>query len=321
MSRTSSPPSTHASPRIPRRELLLAGAGAALALGSQPVRTAAGLSDERPLFALSLAQWSLHRMLRAGELEALDFPRFAKDEFGLEAVEYVNQFFADRAADFAWLGELALRCEDAGVRSLLVMIDGEGQLGDADSGLRRRAVERHFKWLAAARRLGCHSIRVNAGGVGTREEVQQRAADSLHRIARMAEDYELSVLVENHGGYSSDGQWLAATIRAADHPGVGTLPDFGNFHLGQGQWYDRYRGVAELMPFARAVSAKSNEFDAAGNEVQTDYQRMLRIVVDAAYRGHIGIEYEGSAHSEVEGVRLTKVLLERVRAELEVERQ
>ena len=308
-------------PRIQRREVLLAGASAALGLCSRPAAAAFGVAREEPLFPISLAQWSLHRMHRAGELAALDFPRFTRDEFGLDAVEYVNQFFPDKATDFAWLGELAHRCEDVGVRSLLIMIDGEGQLGDADPEARRRAVERHFKWLAAARFLGCHSIRVNAGGAGTAEEVQQRAADSLHRLALVAEDYDLDVIVENHGGYSSNGQWLAATIRAADHPGVGTLPDFGNFHLGGGEWYDRYQGVAELMPFARAVSAKSNEFNEAGDEVQTDYRRMLEIVVDAGYRGHVGIEYEGSVHGEVEGVHLTLALLERVRAELAAEQR
>ena len=305
-------------PTIPganRREVLLAGAGAALGLISLPA-AALGVRREDPLFRISLAQWSLHRMLRAGGLEALEFPRFAREEFGIDAVEYVNQFFADKATDFEWLGELALRCDDLGVRSLLIMIDGEGQLGDADPEARRRAVERHFKWVAAARFLGCHSIRVNAGGVGTPEEVQQRAADSLHRIALVGEDYGIDVIVENHGGSSSNGAWLAETIRAADHPGVGTLPDFGNFHLGDDQWYDRYQGVGELMPFARAVSAKSHAFDEAGDETGTDFRRMLGIVLAAGYHGHIGIEYEGSAHPEVEGVHLTKALLERVRAEL-----
>ena len=305
-------------PPLHRRTLLKAGAG--LGLATLPACSTVARTAEERLFRISLAQWSLHRTIRAGELTALEFPAYARDEFGIGAVEYVNQFFADKAGDFAWLGELRARCADADVESLLIMVDGEGQLGDADDEARRRACERHFKWVAAARFLGCHAIRVNAGGSGTPDEVQARAADSLHRIAVMAEDYEISVIVENHGGSSSNGAWLAGTIRAADHPAVGTLPDFGNFHLGDGEWYDRYLGVEELMPYAKAVSAKSNEFDAAGNETGTDYRRMLRIVLDAGYHGWVGIEYEGGAHPEVEGVHLTKALLERVRSELEAAR-
>lgn len=301
---------------LDRRSILMAGLGAALAGGSLPAASSAASRREAPLFEISLAQWSLHRTIRSGELKALDFPRFTRETFGIEAVEYVNQFFADKATDFTWLGELAKRCADNDVRSLLIMVDGEGQLGDPDANSRRRAVERHFKWIAAARFLGCHSIRVNAGGAGEAAEVQKRAADSLHRLALVGADYGIDVIVENHGGYSSNGAWLAGTIEAADHPGVGTLPDFGNFHIGNGEWYDRYLGVKELMPFARAVSAKSHEFDDAGNEVKTDYHRMLGIVLAAGYRGHVGIEYEGGKHGEIEGIRLTQALLERVRTEL-----
>jgi sugar phosphate isomerase/epimerase len=164
--------------------------------------------------------------------------------------------------------------------------------------------------------LGCHSIRVNAAGGGTAQELQRRAADSLHRLGDLGAQYGIDVIVENHGGHSSDGAWLAATIRAADHPRVGTLPDFGNFHLGGERWYDRYRGVEELMPFARGVSAKSHEFDERGEETRTDFRRMLALVVAAGYHGYVGIEFEGDGVGEVEGIRLTQRLLERVRAEL-----
>jgi len=302
---------------LDRRHLLRAAAGASAALATGCLSSSNGnraMSD--PLFRISLAQWSLHRTLRSGELDNLGFAAFTRERFGLDAVEYVNQFFGDRAADFAYLGEMKSRAEDAGVRSLLIMIDGEGQLADADDAARRRAIENHFKWIAAARFLGCHSIRVNAGGGGTWEEQRDRAADSLRRLAELAEPYEIDVIVENHGGLSSNGRWLAEVMRRADHPRVGTLPDFGNFHLGDGEWYDRYDGVRELMPFAKAVSAKSHEFDSSGDEVNTDYRRMLTIVKEAGYRGYVGIEYEGSAHGEVEGIRHTLELLERVRGEL-----
>jgi sugar phosphate isomerase/epimerase len=196
------------------------------------------------------------------------------------------------------------------------MCDGEGQLGDEDRDARRAAVRNHYRWIAAASFLGCHSIRVNAAGGGPPEETAKRAADSLHQLAEYGDPYGISVIVENHGGSSSNGAWLAGVMRLADHSGVGTLPDFGNFHLGNDQWYDRYQGVSELMPFAKAVSAKSHEFDEAGDEVRTDYRRMLKIVLDSGYRGWVGVEYEGDKHSEEEGIQLTKALLERVREEL-----
>ena len=277
--------------------------------------TPTGSVNDEPLFRISLAQWSLHKALRAREIDNLDFARVAK-ELGVGAVEYVNSFFKARATDFDYLGEMKARAEDAGVESLLIMIDGEGALADADDEGRRRAIERHFKWLAAARFLGCHSIRVNAAGGGSWEESRDRAADSLRRLATVAEDYELNVIVENHGGLSSNGKWLAEVMRKADHPRVGTLPDFGNFKLQGDEWYDRYRGVEELMPFAKAVSAKSHEFDAEGNEVRTDYRRMMKIVLDAGYRGWVGIEYEGGGLGEREGIVATRRLLERVREEL-----
>ena len=280
--------------------------------------------DDAPLFRISLAQWSLHRALRAGELDHLDFARVAREEHGIEAVEYVNSFFKDKAEDAAYLAQMVRRCDDHGVTSLLIMVDGEGALGGEG---RAQAVRNHHRWLDAAAALGCHAIRVNAGGAGSREEVAARAADSLAQLAERGAPMGLSVIVENHGGYSSDGAWLADVITRAGHPGVGTLPDFGNFRLRGADpergveelWYDRYLGVTELMPFAKAVSAKSHAFDAAGDETSTDYRRMLRIVRDAGYRGWVGVEYEGSAHSEAEGIRLTKALLERVRDELSSE--
>ena len=308
-----------------RRQLLLAGLGAACTLpgplGALSANAAVGASllaprRDGPLFSISLAEWSLHRTLRAGEIDNLAFPAFTKDTFGIDAVEYVNAFFKDKATDFDYLRELKQRCEDAGVKSLLIMIDGEGQLADQDDARRRKAIENHFRWIAAAAFLGCHSIRVNAGGGGSYEDQMARAADSLARLGEMGNGYDVNVIVENHGGLSSNGAWLAAVMAKADHPRVGTLPDFGNFRIGGDEWYDRYEGVTELMPYAKAVSAKSHQFDEAGNEKNTDYRRMMKIVLDAGYRGHVGIEWEGGGISEVEGIRATQQLLETVRAEL-----
>lgn len=269
-----------------------------------------------PLFSISLAQWSLNRSLFGGELDALDFPGFTRQTFGIEAVEYVNRFFMDKARDRAWLGELKRRCDDDGVRSLLIMCDREGDLGDPDPAARTRTVENHYKWVEAAEFLGCHSIRVSAGSAGSWEEQRRYASDGLGRLSEFAADHGLNVIVENHGGLSSNGQWLAEVISAVGRDNCGTLPDFGNFRIAPDEEYDRYRGVAELMPFAKGVSAKSYEFDEHGNETTIDFGRMMGIVLDAGYRGHVGVEFEGRDIDEVEGIRRTQALLERVRGEL-----
>ena len=208
------------------------------------------------------------------------------------------------------------RADGEGVRSVLIMCDAEGALGAADGEERTGAVENHKKWVDAAAFLGCHSVRVNAASEGTREEQQRLAADGLRQLAEYADSTDMNVLVENHGGLSSDGSWLAGVMQLVDHQRVGTLPDFGNFRVSADVEYDRYVGVEELMPYAKAVSAKSHDFDAEGNERSTDFGRMMRIVLDAGYRGYVGIEYEGSNLAEPEGILATKRLLERVRDEL-----
>jgi L-ribulose-5-phosphate 3-epimerase len=298
------------------RRRFLAGAAAsvpaayAMALqGCGPFRP----DPEAPLFQISLAEWSLHRALYAGELDNLDFPRVAREDFGIEAVEYVNSFFKEKALDRSYLTELKTRCDDNGVRSLLIACDGEGAIGDADEAARILAVENHFRWVEAARFLGCHSIRVNAQSAGTPGEQRGRVADGLRRLVEFAAPMEINVIVENHGGLSSNGVWLASVMEAVDHPRCGTLPDFGNFHLGEDEWYDRYQGMRELMPYAKAVHAKSHLFDENGNEARTDYFQTIRIVLDAGYHGFAGIEYEGTELSEPEGIRATQRLLERVR--------
>ncbi|MDH3292021.1 MAG: sugar phosphate isomerase/epimerase [Gemmatimonadota bacterium] len=274
-----------------------------------------------PLYRISLAEWSLHRTLGAGQLDHLGFSAAARTDYGLDAVEYVNSFFKDKADDRQYLDELKRRADDHGVRSLLIMCDGEGALGDPDDAARRRAVENHYRWVDAARFLGCHSIRVNAQSQGSPDEQRNLAADGLRRLTEFAATRDINVIVENHGGISSNGAWLASVMRAVNHPRCGTLPDFGNFQIGEGESYDRYKGVAELMPFAKAVSAKSHEFDDQGNETGIDYLRMLRIVLDAGYRGYVGIEYEGDRLSESDGIRATLRLLERTRNRLSADMQ
>jgi len=262
-------------------------------------------------FDISLAQWSLHKTLFGGKLDNLDFPETAAKTFGIHAVEYVNQFFKDKAKDTGYLRELLVRAEDNGVKNVLIMIDGEGALGATKESERNQAVENHYKWVEAAKFLGCHAIRVNAAGKGTPEEIKAAAIDGLGRLSEFAAKHGISVIVENHGGPSSHGDWLSAVLQGVGRDNCGSLPDFGNFYE-----YDRYQGVQELMPFAKGVSAKANVFDENGDEANIDYRRMLHIVKEAGYRGYIGIEYEGDKLSEEEGIKATKRLLERVGAEL-----
>jgi L-ribulose-5-phosphate 3-epimerase len=263
------------------------------------------------LFRISLAEWSLHRALQKKELDNLDFAKVTKEKFGIEAIEYVNQFFKDKAKDAAYLAELNKRAKDLGVYQHLIMVDGEGRLGDPDDAKRKASVENHFKWAEAAKTLGCAMIRVNAASTGSFEEQQKLAADGLRQLTEFADKLSISVVVENHGDLSSDGQWLAGVMKLVNHPRCGTLPDFGNFYK-----YDRYQGVTDLMPFAKAVSAKSYDFDAKGDEAKIDYRRMLKIVKDAGYRGWMGIEYEGNNLPEADGIMATKKLLETIRAEM-----
>ncbi len=295
----------------------------ATALESEPVVESAS----ELFFQISLAQWSLHKLFFAQELDNLDFAMTAQKEFGINAVEYVNQFFKDKATDQAYLGDMKQRADDHGVKSLIIMIDGEGDLGSTDDTTRKTAVENHYKWVEAAQFLGCHSIRVNAAGQGTAEEVAAAATDGLGQLATFANDFNINVIVENHGGYSSDGSWLAGVISNVGMGNCGTLPDFGNFCIERTKpeantveaWmktvcveeYDRYQGMQELMPFAKGVSAKSYDFNEQGEETKMDYARILQIVKDAGYTGYIGVEYEGQRLAPMEGIRATKALLEK----------
>ncbi len=293
------------------------GIGVASASAAPVTRLFSAPQEKRPrLFEISLAQWSLHRSIRQKKIDNLDFAKTAKKDFGISAIEYVNQFFKNKAKDEKYLAEMKKRCSDNGVKSLLIMCDGEGRLGDPNDKRRTQAVENHYRWVDAAKFLGCHSIRVNAASGGSYDEQVKLAADGLARLSEFAAKQGLNVIVENHGGLSSNGQWLAKVIKSVGKDNCGTLPDFGNFNLGRGKKYDRYKGVTELMPFAKAVSAKSHDFDDRGDEIHTDFYKMMQIVLKAGYKGYVGIEYEGGKVGEFEGIRLTRNLLNRVNDKL-----
>jgi len=264
-------------------------------------------------FKISLAEWSLHKALFEKKMDNLDFARVAREEYGCEGLEYVNQFWKDKATDQTYLKELKKRSSDYGLTNVLIMCDGEGELGNPDEAKRKQAVENHYKWVDAAKFLGCHSIRVNAYSTGTWEQQRDLAADGLARLTEYGSKMKINIIVENHGGLSSNGKWLTEVMKKVGNKRCGTLPDFGNFRLGNNQEYDRYLGVTEMMPFAKGVSAKSHDFDDKGDETHTDYYRMMKIVGDAGYTGFVGIEYEGSKLSEADGIKATKKLLEKIR--------
>ncbi len=283
-------------------------------------------ASKEPFFKLSLAQWSLHKQIQDGDMSPMDFAQKAS-ELGFEGIEYVSQLYEKelakgddpKAAMDAMLKTLKENSEKYKVQNVLIMVDHEGDMAVLSDEERAKTVENHKKWVDAAAYLGCHSIRVNAQGVGTYEEVADAAVNSLSALSDYAATKGINVLVENHGGYSSNGKWLSEVMARVNKPNCGTLPDFGNFCLTEGYGsinaaecddpYDIYQGVTELMPYAKAVSAKSYDFDAEGNQPKIDYAKMVQIVKDAGYTGFIGVEYEGSNLEEVEGIKATKALL------------
>ena len=286
---------------------------AAATAGTMLVSPAFAMNGAKSRYQISLAEWSFHQALFADEMTNLDFPKVTR-ELGIDGVEYVNQFFKDKAKDEKYLGELKKIAKNEGVTNVLIMCDGEGMVGHPEKAERVKTVENHKKWIDAAAFLGCHSIRVNAGSRGTFEEQQKLAADGLRMLCEYGDTKKINVIVENHGGLSSNGEWLSGVMKMVDHKRVGTLPDFGNFMINRdtGEEYDRYKGVELLMPYAKGVSAKTNVFNAAGDEANMDYYRLMKIVDDAGYKGFVGIEFEGTELSEREGVIATKALLEKV---------
>lgn len=317
---------------MPTRRHLLQLAASAFAA---PLATRAAAAAKEPLFKLSLAEWSLHNaMFKKPGVEPIDHLDFAKiaRSLGIDGLEYVNQMFFDKAKDNAYLGEMKKRAEGEGVKSLLIMCDREGNLGDPDEAKRKLTVENHLKWLDAAAFLGCHSIRVNAASNPklAPEEQAKLAADGLHALCVEGDKRGLFVVVENHGGTSSNGKWLTGVMKLTNHPRVGILPDFGNFYTDRdnGILYNPYQGMREFMPWVKqSVSAKAYDWDTgagkyytedrrAPREISIDFKRMMEIVTQAGYHGYVNIEYEGQKHSEIDGIKRTKQALEEIRAEL-----
>lgn len=295
---------------------------------SEKTTTTVSIEKATPFFKLSLAQWSLHTAIWDKTMSSMHFAKEAK-EMGFEGLEYVSGLYGEEIEKMGMptlLDSLKSESEQYGMKNLLIMVDGEGELANPDVLKRDTAVENHKKWVDAAAFLDCHSIRVNLFGTLDSTEWKEASIDGLSKLAAYAKTKNINVIVENHGYLSSNAALLVEVMKAINVPNCGTLPDFGNFCLLRGsgkQWdgecieeYDKYQGVAEMMPYAKAVSAKSYDFDEAGIETKIDYTKMLQIVKNAGYKGYIGVEYEGSRLSEKEGILATKALLLKLRESL-----
>ncbi len=324
---------------LSRRDFLKTSATAAAGVS---ISGLAFNAPDKPLWRYSVAEWSVNPLIfgeakklpynqfinmvkndfdaieKAAPMKNIDFPKFIRD-CGCEGAEYVNTLMYNKARNEKYLAELNKVCKGEGVRSVLIMCDSEGETGAPDKAERIKTVENHKKWIDTAAILGCHSIRVNAGSKGSYEEQQKLVTDGLHMLCEYGDTKGINILVENHGGISSNGKWLSEVMKMVNHKRIGTLPDFGNFKIKSNpdEWYDRYLGVRELMPFAKGVSAKSQKFNEEGEEVDSDYHRLMRIVEEAGYHGFVGIEYEGEQYPDRKGgVLATKKLLEKCMAEL-----
>lgn len=280
-----------------------------------------------PDIKISLAEWSFHRALQSGKMDHMDFPARAKKEFGISAVEYVNGFFGGTKMDFKaaaknkpYLNELLKRSQDAGVFNHLLMCDDEGPLSSVDQKERLESVDNHKKWIEAAKILGCQTVRVNLHGEGDPEDRKKASVDALSRLGEFAKPMKINVVVENHGSVTSNADWLTAVMKEVNRDNVGTLPDFGNFCMshpwgtiqeGCDEKYDVYKGIQQMLAYAKGVSAKTYDFDGNGTQPLLDYKRLIGIVKASGFKGYIGIEYEGIYQPEEEGVRNTQALLQK----------
>ena len=295
---------------------------------SMPSIYACGNKLKNNMSKISLAQWSLNRAFFGKDLDPINFASIAKNDFGISAIEYVNQFYATHATDEKFWAEMATRAADVGVQSLIMMVDEEEKLGDTNTAIRKTAIESHYKWVNAAKILGCHSIRVNAFGDGSLEELKASLTDGLGQLTAYAAKENINVIIENHGLHTSNADFIIDIIKEVNTPFLGTLPDFGNWCL-TAEWgstqttknctaiYPPEEGIAKFLPYAKGVSAKSYSFDANGFETVIDYPKLLQLVKNSSFDGHIGIEFEGVNMTEPEGIKATKALIEKVWAGLD----
>jgi sugar phosphate isomerase/epimerase len=271
-----------------------------------------GAAQSGRRFPISLAQWSLHRAIQSRMMSNLDFPRVAREQFGIEGLEFVNQLWAAPTQDY--IATLKRNMNQTGTKGVLIMCDGEGSMGHSNRAMRMKAAENHFKWADAAAELGCSSIRVNMYGEKrdyAPDEVEPflgYCSESFAKLCEFAKGRNLNVIIENHGGLSSDADVLVRLMKKVNLPNFGLLPDFGNFP----KETDKYASIAKMMPYAKGVSFKCFDFGPDGNDTTIDMHRMMKIVADSGYRGWVGIEYEGNRMTEFEGIQAAKRFLDKI---------
>ena len=287
-----------------RRFLQLAAIGGC-AVSFAP--NALGVERDAPnRFQIGIQEYTFHRWLKDGKLTHLDYPALAKKELGVNHIEYWNRPFEGKHTDKSFVSELAKRTTGEGMKNVLILVDGKKQLDAREEKQRNESVDEHKAWVDCAAQLGCSAIRVNCRSGGDRTQNALDAADGLGKLCEYAKGTGVQIVIEPHGGNSQDPDWLLSTLKAIDHPGAGLLPDFNNFGD-----YDRYDGVTKCLPHAPAVCAKALEFDDEGNEANTDFYRMLKIVYDSDYSGVISIEFEGHGVDPIKGSLKTKALIEK----------
>ena len=289
-----------------RRFMATAGALGISAILPSPVFA----KPRRNWFEISVAQWSFQRQFYSGEMKTENFPQYAADKLGIYGIDFLSDFMLNIYRNPSVLKNIKIRSDDLGVKNVMIMCHKEGRIGNKDSVTREKVIDTHKHWVEAAHHLGCKSIRVNARSGGSRQEQLDLVTDSLSRLSLFAKDFDVNIIVENLWGsdYSHKATFIADVMRAVNMPNCGTLPDLNNF-----RYDDPYKSTEIIMPWAKAVSAKSLDFDPQGREKYIDYQRMMRIVYASGFRGHIGIEWEGCKKAPLEGVLLTKALLEKTR--------
>jgi len=275
-------------------------------------------------YGISLAQWSLHKMIKIDKtLNPIDFAQKSK-ELGFDAIEYVSTLYRpilEKMSIKEMTKKLINKSKEHDVKNLLIMVDDEGNLSSSNLSEIKEAIDKHKRWIEMASKLECHSVRVNLEGEDQLDKWKDNSIKGLSLLSEFASNYNVNIIVENHGGNSSIGKELAEVIKNVNLDNCGTLPDFGNFCIKRKNGslydgpcdieYDKYEGMRNLMPYAKAVSAKSYDFDPFGNETTIDFKKMMDIVDEFNYNGYLGIEYEGNNHSEINGIELTKKLIQK----------
>ena len=293
---------------VTRREFIgsTIAAGALAGAGNMSLPGKAAAADRPTKDDISLAAWSLVREFREGKWKNLDLPRICREDFGINGLEFVNSFF--ELPTERYLNQLKKNAAEHGVTLVLIMVDGEGNMSAMEKKERMQAALNHRKWVDIAASLGCHAIRCNVGGPSKDydQDTMKRAADSFGNLVEYASQYPLNVILENHGGASSNPDMMIGLMKAINSPNFGTLPDFGNIYE-----FDRYESIRKLVAYAKGISVKT-KFKPNGTHPDYDLEKLLKICMEEGYHGFYGIEQESPDANSWQAVRWSKAVIDRV---------